>query len=90
MQFFAIIVFHLYHFSKRLMENLPKHLKFCISMTDGMKGIYYSTTFVNYDITSHTQNRLTFDLGDILTNNIFEHDGFNFIIVFCFELKQKF
>ena len=87
MQFFAIIVFHLYHFSKRLTENLPKHLKFCISMTDGMKGIYYSTTFVNYDITSHTQNRLTFDLGDILTNNIFEHDGLNFIIVFCFELK---
>ena len=56
-------------------------------MTDGMKGIYYSTMFVNYDITSHTQNRLTFDLGDILTNNIFEHDGLNFIIVFCFELK---
>ena len=51
-----------------------------------MKGIYYST-FVNYDITSRTQNRLTFDLGDILTNNIFEHDGLNFIIVFCFELK---
>ena len=56
-------------------------------MTDGMQGIYYSTTFVNYDITSHTQNRLTFDLGDILTNNIFEHDGLNLIIVFCFELK---